>query len=360
MTCRRWFFHHLLLIVGLSCGILFDLGTGDAQERSDARDRSDPAEMSLRKSVNTREYQGQQVEGEERRIGRGDSLWRILVEEKGLPGQKFRSYLLVIRGLNPQIKNLDVLRIGDKIFIPLRPDSAVESPARAESGAERDQIKTATTINYRVKAGEHLYQILRDQLKLSEERKLAQYYALVRDLNPERKDWDNLLQGEIVRLPALGTSAQSSETAETAVPAPVKRTPEPVIAVQPTAPPDTKPKAPAFDARQALRAPAKENMSLFTMVAEAMGGEVQQNGEEVVALKDGTVRFERSTYPVIVNPVLQQRLVVDPDGKIPASLKTKLNDPSIGTPVLPMANGLSIQDAVSQLLAGLGYQALPA
>ena len=360
MSYRRRSFHQRILPISLACAVLGALAAGYAQERPGAREHSDSAEMSLRKSVNTREYQGQQVEGEERQIGRGDSLWRILVEEKGLPGQKFRSYLVVIRGLNPQIKNLDVLRIGDKIFIPLRADSAVEARARAESGAERDQIKTATTINYRVKAGEHLYQILREQLKLSEERKLAQYYALVKDLNPERKDWDNLLEGEIVRLPALGTSAQSSGTAETAAPAPVKRTPEPVIAVQPRPPPNTKPKPPAFDARQALRAPAKENMSLFTMVAEAMGGEVQQNGEEVVALKDGTVRFERSTYPVIVNPVLQQRLVVDPDGKIPASLKTKLNDPSIGTPVLPMANGLSIQDAVSQLLAGLGYQALPA
>ena len=358
MIWLKWFFYRRLLSIGLSCGVLGTLGAGYAQEQGGAREGANPAEMSLRKSVNTREYQGQQVEGEERQVGRGDSLWRILVEEKGLPGQKFRSYLVVIRGLNPQIKNLDVLRIGDKIFIPLRPDSAVESRAHAEPGAERGPA-TGATINYRVKAGEHLYQILRDQLKLSEERKLAQYYALVRDLNLERKDWDNLLEGEIVRLPALGTSPQPGGV-ETAAPAPNKRAPEPVIAAQAKPAVEEKPKAPAFDAQQALRAPAKENMSLFTMVAEAMGGEVQQSGEEVVSLKNETVRFERRTYPVIVNPVLRQRLVVDPDGKIPASLKTKLNDPSIGTPVLPMVNGLSIQDAVSQLLTGLGYQALPA
>ena len=52
--------------------------------------------------------------------------------------------------------------------------------------------------------------------------------------------------------------------------------------------------------------------------------------------------------------------MIDPEGKIPVSLKTKLNDPTIRTPVLPMSKDVSIQDAVSQLLAGLGYQTLPA
>ncbi len=51
--------------------------------------------------------------------------------------------------------------------------------------------------------------------------------------------------------------------------------------------------------------------------------------------------------------------MLDPEGNIPAALRSKLGDPSIGAPILPMANGVSIQDAVSQLLSGLGYQALP-
>ena len=63
-------------------------------------------EISLRKSINTRPYQGREIEGEDRQIGRGDSLWRILVEEKGVSGKQFRSYVVIIRGLNPHVKNL--------------------------------------------------------------------------------------------------------------------------------------------------------------------------------------------------------------------------------------------------------------
>jgi hypothetical protein len=163
------------------------------------------AEISLRKTIQTKKYQGKDVEGEERLIGRGDSLWRILVEEKGVPGQRFQSYIVVIRGLNPQLKNLDVLRIGDKIFIPLRPDQVLEARSPSEAGStERGAPGSGVTTQYRVKAGEHLYQILREQLKLTDDRTVGQYYALVKDLNPERKNWDTLLEGEIIRLLTTG------------------------------------------------------------------------------------------------------------------------------------------------------------
>ena len=62
---------------------------------------------------------------------------------------------------------------------------------------------------------------------------------------------------------------------------------------------------------------------------------------------------------MVYSPALRQKVVIDPDGKIPASLRSKLADPRVGTAIVPMANGVSIRDAVGQLLAGLGYQSLP-
>ena len=197
---------------------------------------------------------------------------------------------------------------------------------------------------------------MRDQFKVTDERKVAQYYSLAKDLNPERKDWDTLLEGETIRLPTAGTGLQSA-SAESAKPAPDTQTP--VSNAGTARKPPTEVKTTPLDTRQALRAPAKENMALFANVIEAMGNEIQQSGEEVVALSEENIRFERSVYPVVYNPTLRQKLVIDPEGKIPASLKSKLNDPRIGAQVLPMANELSIQDAVGQLLAGLGYQSLP-
>jgi hypothetical protein len=368
-----------LLLIGAGLILFCAPGLSRAQAPAPAAGQ---AELNLRKSVNTREFRGQEVQGEDRQIGRGDTLWRILVEEKGLSGKKFRSYLVVIRGLNPQVKNFDVLRVGDKIFIPLRVDQLLEErPAMETAASARPQPGGDVTTNYRVKPGEHLYQILREQLKITDERKLSQYYALVKDLNPERKNWDSLLEGDILRLPVVGRGQEITARA----PSPVtesKRPTEPVARAEAKPMPEAKPMvetkptlevtpttevktsaapkpAPApADRRPSLRAPATENMTLFATVVEAVGGQMQQSGEEVVVLKEGTVRFDKSSYPVVYSPALGQKVVIDPDDKIPASIRTKLGDPTLATQILPMANGLSIQEAVSHLLARLGYQPL--
>ncbi len=326
------------------------------------------AEISLRKSINTKKIQGQEIEGEDRTVGKGDSLWRILVDEKGLPGQKFQSYIVVIRGLNPQLKNLDVLRIGDKVFIPLRPDQVLEARQKTEPASIGSSAPgSGVTTEYKIKAGEYLYQILRSQLKLADERKLAQYYALVKDLNPERKNWDTLVEGEAIRLPTLGPTREAIAAAPNPASGPTIVNPQAATAgeskavIAPSRATENKPVLPPpVDRRFALASPAKENMDLLAKVAEAIGGQMQQSGEEVIVLKDESLHFDKSVYPVVSNPALRQRVVLDPGNSIPLSLKDKLNDPAVRTPVLPISKELSIREAVSQLLTGLGYQTLPA
>lgn len=338
------------------------LAVASVQAQEQAAPRADAAEINLRKEVRVREYQGRQISGEERQIGRGDSLWRILVEEKGVPERRFRSYLVVIRGLNPQIKNLDILRAGDKVFIPIRLGDVEEATPRTEAArVEAIPAGSGRTVNYRVKAGESLYRILREQFKLSEERKVAQYASLVKDLNPQRKgEWDTLREGEILRLPAIDRidSAQKDSGKGQPPPGSSQGLGSPVVEALPIKP--SVPSSSSSLVEQAMRSAARENMDLFVKVVQATGNEVQLSGEEVVSLPDGNVRFDKNTFPVVVNSALRQRVVIDPDGKIPASIKAKLNDPRIGTPVVPMANGLSIAEAVRQLLISIGYQPLPA
>ncbi|MGE5218945.1 MAG: hypothetical protein ACM3SP_18270 [Chloroflexota bacterium] len=318
-------------------------------------------EMSLHKSVQVRMLGSREVSGEERRIGPGDSLWRILIEEKGLPEKKFQSYLVVIRGLNPQVKNLDLLRIGDKVSIPLRPDDIRSAPTGVEATTQSSgSAALAETFRYRVKAGESLYRILREQFKLSDVHKLAQYASLVKDLNPERqRDWDQLHEGEVLRLPALGRESETVSAESDVAPSDSQKSAAGLDAAA-VAKQETMPSATPMDADQVVRAPARVNMPLVTKIVEAIGSEIESTGEEVIKLPDGTVHFDRSAYPVIYNPTVRQKVVIDPGGDIPKTLKTKLNDPAIGTPVVPVTDGVSLQEAVKQLLIALGYQPLPA
>ena len=123
------------------------VSVSSAQAQKQPAERPDAAEINLRKEVVVREFQGREIGGEERQIGKGDSLWRILVEEKGFPQRRFRSYLVVIRGLNPQVKNLDVLHAGDKIFIPLRLGDVDEPASGHQAAAKESSPGSGRTIN---------------------------------------------------------------------------------------------------------------------------------------------------------------------------------------------------------------------
>ena len=59
--------------------------------------------------------------------------------------------------------------VGDSIFIPLRPDELLGAPAvSAKADVQRSPSLKVAIKEYRVKQGEHLYQILREQLGISE------------------------------------------------------------------------------------------------------------------------------------------------------------------------------------------------
>jgi hypothetical protein len=354
----------LLGLLALPLAAVMELA---AQESVRDGEQNESGRLTLQKTAQSREYQGREIEGEERRVGPGDSIWRILVKEKGLPENRFNQYLVIIRGLNPKIQNINVLRVGDSIFIPLRPDeSLTASAAAAKTEVERSPVARGPIKEYRVKSGEHLYQILREQLGIPNDREVAQYYALVKDLNPERKNWDALLGGDVIRLPSPGKSTELTisqrKSPVTAESIPASR---PLTAVDPPAGmaqvPSDKSSAPTVLALDyARRLPARENLALLRQVIEVLGNQVRSEGQETLNFTDGTVRVDRTAYPVVYNPKLHQRIILDPDEKIPSSLKSKLKDSTVATAVVPLTRAASLQESVSQLLAQLGYQSLPA
>jgi len=134
-----------LLCLAMGLGLL-SAGASLAQSPASGKTGDGESQMTLRKSVQSREYQGKEIEGEDRIVGRGDSLWRILIQEKGLSEKRFQSYLVVIRGLNPRLKNLNVLRVGEAIFIPLRPDEARQVGVAVEGKRGRAQSSQLVTV----------------------------------------------------------------------------------------------------------------------------------------------------------------------------------------------------------------------
>jgi hypothetical protein len=316
------------------------------------------SQLTLRKSAETREYKGAMVQGENRRIGPGDSLWRILIQERGLTQRKFSQYLIVLQALNPQMKSASVLKVGDTVFIPMRPDEVLVAPSTVAAGgkASNESLGNGFTTDYRVKRGNHLYQILREQLKITDEKELATYYALVKDLNPQRKEWDVLQEGELIQLPSHKTEAVVAQNASSLAPGPEKL----AQTYEAIAPPQnsTAVRAP-LPLDHARRLLAQENLPLLAQVLNTVGIEVEIDGDEVFPLPSGTVRLDKASYPIALNRKLHQRVILDTRERLPTSLRKSFESPDAGISVFSFATGANLQETVSQLLSRLGYQALP-
>lgn len=316
-----------LFLLGMATILgLFFPSMSPSQEKSAGRQAEEAAQLQLRKTPSkTRQYGGKIVEGEERVINRGDSLWRIIVQEKGLSEKHFDRYLVIIGSLNPHLKKPDVLQVGQTIFIPIRPDEIL--------GIELSAGKGETKL-YRVKQGDYLYKILREQFGIQKKQELRSAFENVKGLNPGKKDWNILFVGEGIVFSEVGKAL--------AGPAPEAARPAETVGLD-----------------YARKLPVHENLQLLEEVMVALGNEMQRGGEEVLALQEGTIRIDRGSYPIIRNPKVEQRVILDTAGTIPSSLKSKLEAHGSAMPVVSVKKGDSLHDVVSGLLSRLGYQSLP-
>jgi hypothetical protein len=295
--------------------------------------------IELRKTpLKTRQYQGKNVEGEERVITRGDSLWRILVQEKGLPEKRFGRYMVVVQSLNPHIKNLNLVRVGDTLFIPVRPDEIL--------GIQLPTEKKGEAKLYRVKKGDHLYKILREQLGLREIIEIRGAAEQVKELNPGKKNWNLLFVGEPVWIPGPPAATKAAETTTT--------TPAP----QALPPPPQRVEAIGLDYGQKIS--AEENLKLIEALVAALGHQTRKSGEEILPLTEGTVRIDRESYPVVQDPKGKKKVILDVAGKIPPSLGARIERQTADAAVVSPRKGSSLHDAVTSVLTRLGFSFLPA
>jgi len=282
------------------------------------------AEIRLRKTIKTRQYRGKAVEGEERAIASGDTLWRILIQERGLSEKKFGRYVILLGSLNPKLKNPDILRIGDVIFIPIRPDEilGIEIPSGRGGGNV-----------YRVKRGDFLFKILREQRGLQKIDETQSAFNQVKILNPRKEDWNLLFVGEAILLPPLIEGGS----------------PEVII----------KPAKDFIGLDYGLKLPVEENLNLLKEVVGVVGNEMTREGEEELALKEGTIHLDRSIFPVIRNSQSGMKVVLNLEDMIAPSILTQIQSQNHGISIVTGKKGSSLHEAANSLFSQLGFQALP-
>jgi hypothetical protein len=143
------------------------------------------------------------------KVRKGEYVYSIL-RDLGLEEERLPKALQEVKDLNPQIQDLGQIQPGQEIILPQRfkPEQAqkLTSKAGLASNHEREEIPTRT---YQVQKGEHLVQILRQELKLPDERIFDEYLNLVLELNPDLGNPDLLQAGDRIQLPLLKQQTQA-------------------------------------------------------------------------------------------------------------------------------------------------------
>src|SRR3990172_12297900 len=97
------------LVFAVSVGFFLPPPAGVQEQAVSSGPEEQPAHLRLRKTpLKTREHRGKTVEGEERVIKQGDSLWHILIREKRLSEERLNRSLVIIGSLNPRLKKPNI------------------------------------------------------------------------------------------------------------------------------------------------------------------------------------------------------------------------------------------------------------
>ena len=297
-----------------------------SQDRPQTKTPEQSPQLRLEKTVKSRVYQGKTIGGEERLIKPGESLWQILVREKRLPERRFAQYVAVIEALNPRLKGFKSLPAGQTIFIPNRPDDLLASAPPPKTGA---------TYAYRVKPGDYLYKLLREQMGAETSEQLRDASQQIKDLNPRKKSWETLLAGETIILPSKGQGGATD----------APEAPKTIVVV---------------GSDFAKKLPARKNVNLLEQIMGDLGNTLQKEGEETLSTGQGKVRINLASYPMIRNPQTARRVLLDLEGKISPSLQKEMEKTDSTVSIVAIRPGASVHDAINQLLSRLGFEFIPA
>ena len=124
-------------------------------------------------------------------VKKGEWIHRILQSHFG---EEPVSYAL-IRRLNPGIRNLNRIRPGQRIVLPV-PGSSEPSESISDIGREN----SSPPVIYRILEGDSISRIILSEMNVNPAEALPAY-RLIRKLNPEIPDLNRLPAGQTLRLP---------------------------------------------------------------------------------------------------------------------------------------------------------------
>ena len=161
-------------------------------------------------------------------VQKNDSLTQFFQEKGGIIDENPEEFLGIFKRLNPHISDVEAIRPGQQIFIPLkklRPDQAPEhanriitlpmvtiSANKKQPASEPKQLPGGTGFTeYKIKPGDTLSQIFHGHFGIQKTASFHEKLRLFRKINPDVDNINRIRSGRIIRMPIDTTSGASHE-----------------------------------------------------------------------------------------------------------------------------------------------------
>jgi hypothetical protein len=241
------------------------------------------------KKNETHEIDGKKVLAETYTVKDGDHLWQILREKKLLEKRNLMELISTLKKLNSSLGNIDMIRPGDKIIIPLAISPiAGASTSTKEAPMEIVPLEAISDVDldeYIVRQGDSIIKIVEDRYDIPHKELYNEYLAKLKELNPFIKDLNNVYPGQKIKIPIYSSRV---------VRMPIKESL-----------PETEPMT--VTQKDAIKLIAGQLGEIFTLIGEQW----LQTGEHFFPLKTGgQLKLNAVSYP-IVDLGSGRRVIVD-------------------------------------------------
>lgn len=278
------------------------------------------------------EVEDKKVLTETYKVEKGDWIWQLFRERGLLQKHNVSELLSMLKTLNKDLENLDVIHPNQEIVIPLVISPIGAGPRLAKKAPQTpispEMLKDIKLENYTIRRGDTLIKVIRSRYEISDEKLYNEYLELVRGLNPSIEDLDAVNPGQVVRLPIW--------------------TPQVVRApIAPEAP--IKPERIAQEARRA--ALAYQLGQIFTH----MGEEWVQTGFHFIPLQSGGyINLKADSFPII-NLFNGYKVIVDSHNAMPEKMSTVIESSWGNYAIVHLNKDDNLRTAFDKILSACHY-----
>ena len=278
--------------------------------------KEDTAQITLKKTAiskkNTYTYT----------VKKGDILSAIVRNIPGITEEDISDNYRVIQELNPDIADLNKLKVGQSLVLPGKPLAYSEEKKMKTATTSPDTPVAAPAVppaapsgsgqSYTIKKGDTLIKIIHRELKIKTDPK--KMLKIIKSMNPNIVDVNKIYAGDIIKLPSSAVFVQSANETSAADKEEIRieKTPE-----QP---------GKILEVKEKISMPPEARLAVLKHVITQMNGSFTATGNYYLPIpKTGQVTIDCSKMPVIEFDD-KTTLFLDLENRAPDNLKKIIND----------------------------------